>query len=297
VTVKGFPAIVSVADRVGPLVGATVTETEPGPVTLAPPPEMVIQSTLLDAAHVHPLVVVTATVPVPPSDPVWYVVGFSVYAHPWDWVTLNWCPAIVTRPVRGGPVVAAISNVTAPVPVPLAGGRIVIQSESAAAVHVHSALDARTSMRPDPPDGSKLAASCPSVMVHSPAACEISARWLFNTMAPRRTAGSGFDAASNSTAPSPWPLTPALMVSHALSDDAVHAHSRAVVTATCPVPPVAGTGVAGGDTETPHFETVAGEVMVVFPDEPQAAREAARAATDTSTAQRRCQPSRRARRR
>jgi hypothetical protein len=300
VTVKGFPAIVTVADRAVPVVGATVTETEPGPVTLVPDPDMVIQSTLLDAVHVHPLVVVTATVPVPPSDPIWYVVGFSVYAHPCepsDWVTLNWWPAIVMLPVRGGPVVAAISNVTAPVPVPLAEGRIVIQSESATAVHVHNALDARTSMRPDPPDGSKLAASCPSVMVHSPAACEISARWSFSTMAPRRTAGSGFDAASNWTAPSPWPLTPALMLSHGLSDDAVHAHSRAVVTAICPVPPDAGTGAAGEETDTPHLETVAGEVTVVLPDEPHAVRLTARTASETSTAARRCQHSRRARRR
>jgi hypothetical protein len=182
-----------------------------------------------------------------------------------------------------------MSNITAPVPVPLVGGRIVIQSESLTAVHVQSALDARTSTRPDPPDGSKLAASCPSVMVHSPAACEISARWSFSTMAPRRTVGSGLDAASNWTAPSPCPLTPALMLSHALSDDAVHAHSRAVVTAICPVPPVAGTGAAGGASETAHLETVAGEVTVVLPDEPQAVRLTARTAADSSTAARRCQ--------
>jgi hypothetical protein len=78
VTVNGFPAIVRVADRVGPLVGATVNETAPGPVELAPAPATVIQSTLLDAVHEHALVVVTATVPVPPSDPTWYVVGFTV---------------------------------------------------------------------------------------------------------------------------------------------------------------------------------------------------------------------------
>jgi hypothetical protein len=297
VTVNDFPAIVSVADRVGPVVGATANETAPGPVELAPAPATVIQSTLLDALHVHPPVVVTATFPVPPSAPVTYAVGLIVYEHPCDCVTLNVWPAIVTVPVRGGPVVAAISNVTAPVPVPFAGGRIVIQSESEAAVHVHSALDARTSMRPDPPDGSKLAASCPRVTVHSPAACAISARWPFSTMAPRRTAGSGLDAASNWTAPSPWPLTPALMLSHVLSDDALHAHSRAVVTAICPVPPVAGTGVSGGETETPHFETVAGDVTVVDPDEPHAVRLTARTAANTSTAARRCGHSRRIRRR
>jgi hypothetical protein len=60
---SGFPAIVSVADRVGPVVGATVNDTAPGPVELVPAPATVIQSTLLDAVHVHPPVVVTATLP------------------------------------------------------------------------------------------------------------------------------------------------------------------------------------------------------------------------------------------
>ena len=61
-------------------------------------------------------------------------------------------------------------------PVPLAPERMVIQSASATAVHVHSALDARTSTCPVPPAASKLPDSSASVIVHSPAACMTSAR-------------------------------------------------------------------------------------------------------------------------
>ena len=70
--------------------------------------------------------------------------------------------------------------------------------------------------------------------------------------------------------PSPWPLPPASIVSQGFSEDAVHAHSRAVVTAIAPVPPAAGSGVSGPVTDTPHLDTVAGEVIVVDADEPQA---------------------------
>ena len=70
--------------------------------------------------------------------------------------------------------------------------------------------------------------------------------------------------------PSPWPLPPALIVSQGFSEDAVHAHSRAVVTAIAPLPPDAGNGVSGPVTETPHLDTVAGDVIVVDADEPQA---------------------------
>ncbi len=72
---KGSPAIVSTAERVGPPVGATVNVTVPGPVVELSPEVIRTQSALLEAAHVHPAPVVTATVPAPPSDPVWNVVG------------------------------------------------------------------------------------------------------------------------------------------------------------------------------------------------------------------------------
>ena len=93
--------------------------------------------------------------------------------------------------------------------------------------------------------------------------------------------GSGLATASNWTVPSPWPLAPALMLIHPLSEEAVQAHSRAVVTVTVPAPPRAGTAASGAVTDTPHLDTVAGEVMVVVADEPhpQIARPARSIAT------------------
>ncbi len=181
-------------------------------------------------------------------------------------------------PVRGGPAVGAASKATAPAPVPEAPERIVSQSASETAVQPQSALEARTSIRPDPPAGSKLAAAWASVMVHSPAACTISARALLRTIAPRRIWGSGLATASNCTAPSPCPLVPDLMLSQALSDAADQAHSRAVVTATWPAPPLEGRGALATLTETAHFDTEPGEVMLVVADEPHAAVQASAAA-------------------
>ena len=64
VTVNGRPAIIMTADRVGPVVGATVKVAVPGPVVVAPPAVTVIQSTLLVADHEQPAAV-------PRDDPVW----------------------------------------------------------------------------------------------------------------------------------------------------------------------------------------------------------------------------------
>ena len=200
-TVNGSPAIVRLAERGGPAVGATVNETAPDPVLFPLPAVSVIQSTLFETDHGHDApAAVTATLPVPPSAPVWYPVGLSVneQSPAWrDWVMVNRWPATVIPPVRGGPVVAATSKFTTPAPVPFAAPRIVIQSASATAVHAQSALEALTSTRPDPPPRSKLPESGAREIVHSPAACMTSARWLLARIAPRRTSGSGLATASN----------------------------------------------------------------------------------------------------
>jgi hypothetical protein len=49
----------------GPVVGATVNGTVPGPLADACP--SVSQSTLLEAVHGHPAVVATEMLPVPPA--------------------------------------------------------------------------------------------------------------------------------------------------------------------------------------------------------------------------------------
>ena len=60
-------------------------------------------------------------------------------------------PAIVSAPVRGGPVAGATVNETLADPLPFAPDVIAIHSASDCAVHVHNALEARTSTLPDPP--------------------------------------------------------------------------------------------------------------------------------------------------
>jgi hypothetical protein len=68
------------------------------------------------------------------------------------------------------------------------------------------------------------------------------------------------------------------MVSHAAFEFAVHAHSRAVVTASVPLPPDAGTVRSVAPIVTPQRGTVAGAVDVdVVVDEPHAAAAIARA--------------------
>jgi hypothetical protein len=79
-------------------------------------------------------------------------------------------------PVRGGPVAAATSNATDPLPVPVAPDRIVIQFESEDAVQVHMALVGRTPTVPEPPAGVKLADDSVNCMPQSAAACVTVAR-------------------------------------------------------------------------------------------------------------------------
>lgn len=62
---------------------------------------------------------------------------------------------------------------------------------------------------------------------------------------------------------------------------AVHAHSRAVVTLSVPVPPAAGTESVVEPIVTPQRVTVEGAVAVVLDDEPHAASTAAAAAIIT----------------
>jgi hypothetical protein len=45
------------------------------------------------------------------------------------WVTVNVCPAIVTAPILGGPVLSGIAMDTLPLPIPLAPIRIEMNGE------------------------------------------------------------------------------------------------------------------------------------------------------------------------
>jgi len=68
----------------------------------------------------------------------------------------------VSVPVRGGPAVGATLNATDAEPFALAAEVTVIQFTVDAAVHWHSALDARTSTLPLPPPCGNDADGCAS---------------------------------------------------------------------------------------------------------------------------------------
>jgi hypothetical protein len=144
-------------------------------------------------------------------------------------VTLKRWPPIVRVPARAGPVVAATSNLTVALPVPLAPDLIWIHSLSDDAFQVQSALDACTSTLPVPPVSGKLPDDVLRRMVHSAAACEMAGCWSFTAIVPRRVMGSVLAATTYSTDPSPWPLDEPLMVSQPASLAADHAHSRSVL--------------------------------------------------------------------
>jgi hypothetical protein len=133
-TVKVRPAIVSVPDRAGPVVAATVKATVPLPLPLAPD-VIEIHGWLLTAVHAHPLADVTAALPVPPDAGTLLESGATEKVQPCDCTTVTVCPATVTVPVRGGPFVGAIANVTLPDPWPAAPAVTVIHGTPLDAVH------------------------------------------------------------------------------------------------------------------------------------------------------------------
>jgi hypothetical protein len=109
------------------------------------------QLTLLEAVQGQPAPAVTVTTFEPPAAPAEYVNGAIAYVQPSDCVTLKGSPAIVTVPVRGGPVVGTTLNATGAEPLPFAVDTS-IQGTSDATLHEHRELDARRSTLPFPPD-------------------------------------------------------------------------------------------------------------------------------------------------
>jgi hypothetical protein len=101
--------------------------TFPLPVPVAPDVTVSQESTAA-AVHAQVDVVVTAIcVPAPPLALAFWLVGLIEKEQPDPWLTANGCPAIVTVPLRGGPVLAAAVRFTVPFPLPLAPLVTVIQ--------------------------------------------------------------------------------------------------------------------------------------------------------------------------
>ena len=81
----------------------------PSSVPLLPPVTVIQPVLLLTAVQVHPAVVVTLAVCVPPAATTFCEVGESVNPHAPACVTVTVCPAIVSVPVRGVVEVLAVT--------------------------------------------------------------------------------------------------------------------------------------------------------------------------------------------
>jgi hypothetical protein len=131
--------MVRVPVRAPPVFAAALKPTVPVPVP-ATPDVMLSHGALLVAVHAHALVVVTDTVPVPPSTGILWLVGAIEYvqgAINAAWLTVKVWPAIVMVPLRAAPVFAAMLRPTEPLPVPDAPDVTVIHGAALAAVHAH----------------------------------------------------------------------------------------------------------------------------------------------------------------
>ena len=129
--------------------------TVPLPVPLAPEVTAIHES-LLDADHVHALLVDTVTVPVPADASTFWLPGEIEYEHDSAACeTVNVSPATVRVPVREPPTFGSTRYPTLPFPVPDAPELIVIQEALLDAVHAH-ALVVDTSTFPVPPGAETL---------------------------------------------------------------------------------------------------------------------------------------------
>lgn len=106
-TVKVWPAIVSVPVRAAPPFAATLKATDPFPLPDVPL-VIVSQSELfVDAAQVQPLAAEIVTVPVPPFAATAELLEPIVGLQPPACDSVNVCPAIDNVPVRAGPAFEA----------------------------------------------------------------------------------------------------------------------------------------------------------------------------------------------
>ena len=171
--VTGWPATTALPERDGPVVAATVTNTEADPLPDAGESES--HDTLLDAVQGQDAGAVIAMAVVVPDGPAASDAWSIANVQPSDWMMLNFCPETLMVALRGGPVELRTSKLKTPLPCP-DPLRICTHSASAAADHEHMLLEARTCTWPDPPDWLKLAELCASDSSHSPAAWLTSAR-------------------------------------------------------------------------------------------------------------------------
>src|SRR6187200_1590935 len=118
-TVTVRPATLMVPVRDGPVAAAAVKVMVPAPSPLTPE-VMVIHGALLVAVHEQPAAAVTPTDRFPPLASTLRSSGETSKVQPGDSVTVTTWPAIVSVPLRAGPVVGATVKPTVPFPAPAA---------------------------------------------------------------------------------------------------------------------------------------------------------------------------------
>lgn len=165
------------------------------------------------------------------------------------WVTANVTPAIVSVPVRiDATVFGAVSNVTEPLPDPLAPLVTVIHEALLVAVQLQPVATV-TLLLPLPPlavtdcvvgeiDGEHEAAACVTVKV-APAI----------VIVPVRVDATVFAATLKPTVPLPEPVAPLVTVIHDALLPALHEQPVATVTLPLPVPPAAVKDWLVGETD------------------------------------------------
>jgi hypothetical protein len=254
VTVNVWPAMVIVPVRTAAVFAATVKLTDPLPVPAAPA-VIVIHDALLTAVHAHvPPAVTVIAVPGPPASAIDSLAGAIVLvqlgavggagAGGIGGCDASCCvmvcvrSAMVTVPVRDGPLLASMRNATAPLPLPWAPDAIVIHDALLVAVHVQP-FDADTATLAVTELELIVWASGASVTRQVAASCITRMRLSLTTISPSRIEGVGFGAARNATLPLPWPEVGEISVTQLGWLETVHSHSGWAAIAMVPVPPPA----------------------------------------------------------
>ena len=139
------------------------------------------------------------------------LLALKLKVQPLACVTVKVNPAIVSVPVRGAPVFAAMLMPTAPLPVALAPLAIVSQLALLFAVHAQPALVVTLTLCV-PALAPTLAVAALKLKAH-PSAC-VTVKLLFATVMTAERLVPGFAAALKLTVPLPAPLVPLAIANH-----------------------------------------------------------------------------------
>src|SRR5688572_19882625 len=243
---NGRPAMVREPLRAGPVVGATANWTVPFSFP-RPPLAIVIHDTLLVAVQSQVATVVTAPAPAPPVRATEDDAGLMLKLQPELWLTTNGRPAMVSVPLRAGPVFGATANWTGPAPFRLPPPVIVIHDALLVAVQSHAAAVV-TATVPEPP---VCATECDSglMLKRQPPLCvTVKTCWPIRR-APVR-GGPSHAPTRNPTVAGPVPDVADVIDIHAVSLCADHGQPASVVTVIAPAPPSAPTVREVGEIPT-----------------------------------------------